>query len=247
MKTLDPTQLPASIPTLSTDQVADHAAIEPHEVTAIGTPPKPTSRAKVLLPLLIGLALAAGGVTFAMGQGKETTDDAQVEGHVANVSPRVAGQVTRVLVKDNQRVNAGDVLVELDARDYAAKLSAAKADLAASIAALRTAETQLVVTEKSASSNLVVAKGGLSQAAALGATTRASIEQARADILAIAARISSRSASSRRRSTTRAKPRSIRATQPSRKPSRDWSARRPTSGARPARSKKRAATFSPQS
>src|SRR5262249_31829235 len=95
-----------------------------------------TSRAKILLPLLVAAAATAGGASWAMTNGKEATDDAQVEGHVANVSPRVAGQVKRVLVKDNQHVNAGDVLVELDDRDYVAKLASAKADLAAAVAAL---------------------------------------------------------------------------------------------------------------
>jgi membrane fusion protein (multidrug efflux system) len=153
--------------------------------TIDSAPPKATakrSRAKILLPVLTTLAIAAGGVSYSLTHGKETTDDAQVEGHVGNVSARVAGQVKRVLVKDNQHVNAGDVLVELDDRDYAAKLSSAKADLAAAIASLRAAETQLVLTQKTADSSLVVAKGGLSQAAALDGTTRASIDQARADI-----------------------------------------------------------------
>jgi membrane fusion protein (multidrug efflux system) len=141
------------------------------------------SRAKILLPILAAAALTAGGVSWALTHGKETTDDAQVEGHVANVSPRIAGQVKRVLVKDNQEVRAGDVLVELDDRDYATRSAAAKADLAAAVATLHSAETQLTVAQKSASSNLVVARGGVSQAAALEGTTRAAIDQARADIV----------------------------------------------------------------
>jgi membrane fusion protein (multidrug efflux system) len=148
----------------------------------------PRSRAKVLLPVLIAAALAGGGLSWALTHGKETTDDAQVEGHVANVSPRVTGLVKRVLVKDNQAVVAGDVLVELDDRDYVARLAAARADLAAAIASLRSSETQLVLTEKSAESNLVVARGGVSQAAALDGTARASIDQARADVDASRAR-----------------------------------------------------------
>jgi membrane fusion protein (multidrug efflux system) len=158
--------------------------VEPAAPVTIAPAKPKRSIAKILLPALVGLALVGGGTTYAATQGRETTDDAQVEGHVANVSPRVIGQVKRVLVKDNQRVSAGDVLVELDDRDYRAKLSAARADLAAAAATLRAAESQLVVTEKSSNSNLAVAKGGLSQAAALDGTTRASIAQARADITA---------------------------------------------------------------
>lgn len=162
---------------LATDEAAAPATEKPR-----------TSRAKILLPVLIAAAALGGGATYALSAGTETTDDAQVEGHVANVSPRVGGQVKKVLIEDNQEVKAGDVLVELDDRDYAAKLSAAKADLAAATATLRSAESQLTVTSKSATSNLVVAKGGVTQAAAGTSSTRAGIAQARADIDAAKAR-----------------------------------------------------------
>jgi membrane fusion protein (multidrug efflux system) len=144
--------------------------------------PRSRSRAKIVLAVLIAIALGAGGASYGMSHGTETTDDAQVEGHVANVSPRIAGQVKRVLITDNQEVKAGDVLVQLDDRDFAAKLAASKADVAAATASLRAAESQLVVTKKSSESTLVVAKGGLSQAVAVDGTTRASIVQARADV-----------------------------------------------------------------
>lgn len=146
--------------------------------------PKKPSRAKVLLPALVGVAAIAFGVVYAAGRGKETTDDAQVEGRVSSVAPRVNGQVKRVLVKDNQAVQPGDVLVELDDRDYAVRVAAAKADLAAAKATLHSAETQLALTGKTVDSSLVVAKGGIQQAAALDGTTKASIDQARADITA---------------------------------------------------------------
>ncbi len=57
----------------------------------------------------------------------EETDDAYVTGHLHNVSSRVTGVVTDVLVDDNQRVKSGDVLVKLDPSDYAALGLAAKA------------------------------------------------------------------------------------------------------------------------
>jgi len=61
----------------------------------------------------------------------ESTDDAFIDGYVTLISPRVPGQITRLAVTDNQEVKAGDVLVEIDPRDYAASLSQAQADLAA--------------------------------------------------------------------------------------------------------------------
>ena len=84
---------------------------------------------------------------------------------VAYVAPHVAGQVKRVLVKDNQHVKAGEVLVELDARDLNVRLASARADLAAAKATLHASETELAVTQKSVDSNLAVARGGLQQAA----------------------------------------------------------------------------------
>ncbi len=151
---------------------------------------KPTKRRKalVVLPLLVAVAAAAGTMALLGGAGKETTDDAQVEGHVAYVAPHVGGQVKRVLVKDNQHVKAGDVLVELDDRDFKVRLDSARADVAAARAALRASETQLAVTRKSVDSNLVVARGGLAQAASVQGTTSAGIEQARAEIVAAESR-----------------------------------------------------------
>lgn len=127
-------------------------------------------------------------MAFLGGAGKETTDDAQIEGHVAFVAPHVAGQVKRVLVKDNQHVKAGDVLVELDDRDLNVRLAAARADVAAAKASLHSSETQLAVTKKSVESSLVVARGGMAQAASVQGTTRASIDQARAEISAAESR-----------------------------------------------------------
>jgi len=146
-------------------------------------PAKKRSRALTVLPLLTAAALGLGALGFIAGHGKETTDDAQVEGHVSSVAPRVGGQVLRVLVRDNQRVEAGDVLVELDERDLAVKLTAAKADLEAAKAQLHAADTALAFTIKTVDSNLAVARGGVAQASAVRGTTRAAIDQARAELV----------------------------------------------------------------
>ena len=142
----------------------------------------PRRRALIVLPLLTVLAATGGAMAFLGGANKETTDDAQVEGHVAYVAPHVAGQVKRVLVKDNQSVKAGDVLVELDDRDLNVRLASAKADVAAAKASLHSSETQLAVTKKSVDSNLAVARGGMAQAASVQGTARAGIDQARAEV-----------------------------------------------------------------
>jgi membrane fusion protein (multidrug efflux system) len=143
---------------------------------------KKRSRALTLLPLLVAAAAGTAGLVVLAGRGKQATDDAQIEGHVSSVAPRVAGQVKRVLVRDNQHVNAGDVLVELDDADLNVKLAAVRADLEAARAQLRAAETELAVTMKNTSSSLAVARGGLAQAVAVRGTTRAAIDQAHAEV-----------------------------------------------------------------
>src|SRR5262245_39131268 len=62
--------------------------------------------ATYVLSGLVAVALGGGSIAYASGQNKESTDDAQVEGRVASVAARVAGQVKRVLVRDNQFVKA---------------------------------------------------------------------------------------------------------------------------------------------
>ena len=80
-----------------------------------------------------------------------STDDAFVNGHVTFVAPRVAGQISRVLVDDNNRVHKGDLLAELDKEPYRVAVSekqaavdTAKADLQAATAAARAIEAQAV-------------------------------------------------------------------------------------------------------
>jgi len=76
----------------------------------------------VLLAVIIGL--------FLYYRNRESTDDAQVDGHITQISSKVYGRVGEVLVNDNQQVKAGQVLVKLDPRDYQAALDQAKAQLA---------------------------------------------------------------------------------------------------------------------
>ena len=67
----------------------------------------------------------------------ESTDDAQIDGHVHAISARISGHVNEVLVEDQQIVKAGDVLVKIDPRDYQVAVAKAEADLADAEAASR--------------------------------------------------------------------------------------------------------------
>src|SRR5579872_6277180 len=77
----------------------------------------------------IALALAGGLRWWIASQGYESTDDAQIEGHLDSISPRISGTVTYInpKVANNQFVEAGTLLLELDPRDYQAELEHAKA------------------------------------------------------------------------------------------------------------------------
>jgi membrane fusion protein (multidrug efflux system) len=151
--------------------------------------PKPArKKAPLVFGGLVVVAAAIALYVFVAGRGKVSTDDAQVEGHVATVQARVPGQVKRVLVTDNQAVKAGEVLVELDDADLAARLAAAQADLAAATAGLHSAETQAALTQKQVDANIAIARGGVAQAASVSGSTQAMIAQAAADVDAAVSR-----------------------------------------------------------
>jgi membrane fusion protein (multidrug efflux system) len=115
--------------------------------------PTPTThRARTSLLLLVGLAALAwvavkGSARFAEHMTIEETDDAQVEGHIAPVLPRVAGQVAEVLVKDHELVRQGQALARLDDRDLEAKHQMAQAALTNAQAALAVARANVTAAD----------------------------------------------------------------------------------------------------
>jgi membrane fusion protein (multidrug efflux system) len=114
---------------------------------------KPAGKRKLVLGV-VGVAALAVVLVFGIPWveamlSTESTDDAYVNGHVTFVAPRVAGQIARVLVDDNNRVRKGDLLAELDKEPYQVAVSekqaavdTAAADLQAATAATRAVEAQ---------------------------------------------------------------------------------------------------------
>ena len=97
-------------------------------------PPSKRGRNRAMIGVagvLVLLALVWGVRKWLYARGHEVTDNAQIEGHVVPVIPKVSGFIERVYVSDNQVVREGDTLVVLDRRDLEAKLSQAEADAAA--------------------------------------------------------------------------------------------------------------------
>ena len=110
---------------------------------------KRTPKQKFLLAGVAGLVLLIAVILYyhEFIAPYESTDDAFIDGYVTLVSPRVPGQVVQLMVTDNQEVKAGDVLVEIDPRDYEAKAAQARADLAAAQSQLNQSQAQVKVSE----------------------------------------------------------------------------------------------------
>src|SRR5580704_11060570 len=113
----------------------------------------------VAAALAIGLFFGIRHLRYVLAH--EETDDAQVEGHVSPVLPRVSGYVAQVLVKDNQRVAAGQTLVVIDPRELDLRIASAEAAQRSAEAGARTAEAALanaVAAQAVAQANVVTAE-----------------------------------------------------------------------------------------
>ncbi len=122
------------------------------EKESIPPPPPPRRRGRKQKFLLAGIAALIVLVVVIFYYlifiaPYESTDDAFIDGYATLVSSRVPGEVAQLMVTDNQAVKAGDVLVEIDPRDYEASLSAAQADLAAGRSQMGQAQAQVKVSE----------------------------------------------------------------------------------------------------
>src|SRR5262249_50722993 len=97
---------------------------------------------------------------------RESTDDAQIDAHISPISPRVGGTVIAVYVDDNQLVQEGTVLLQLDPADYKVAVSQAQAELANAEAAARAATQTVPVPRLSSTGRLSGAEAGLRAAEA---------------------------------------------------------------------------------
>jgi membrane fusion protein (multidrug efflux system) len=101
----------------------------------VAAPPEKTTTRKKIIFVLVGIAVVIaliwGIKTFIYSRGHETTDNAQVDGHIVPVLAKVGGYVTTVLVQDNDSVRKGQTLVRIDDSEYKVKVAQAEADLAA--------------------------------------------------------------------------------------------------------------------
>jgi membrane fusion protein (multidrug efflux system) len=112
----------------------------------------------------------------------ESTDDGQVDVHLYPVSPRISGYVIKVTVDDNQYVHQGDVLVEIDTKDYEIAIAKARADLANAEATAKSFNITVPITSINTSSQLKSAESDVSNATAGIVTAEKQLAAAHAQV-----------------------------------------------------------------
>ncbi len=143
---------------------------EPRKPNALRNP-----RGRRIL-LIAGIVVAVIALVFWLHyRNRESTDDAQVNGHIIPIAPRVSGSVIDVLVKDNQSVKKGQVLVRLDPRDFQAKVDNTKAALALAVSRSQAATINVPLTSETT-------RSGTTSADAVVAAAQASYDQANLDL-----------------------------------------------------------------
>jgi membrane fusion protein (multidrug efflux system) len=147
-----------------------------------GAAPAGTRRTRNVLILAAVIGAAVGLGYYLHRKGFETTDDAFIEGGIVQIAPKVNGQVLRVWVTDNQHVNKGDLLAELDPRDFEAAVEHAKASLSNAMAKEAAAKAALDLTTTVTDAALVQASAGLKAAQAQVDVLRAAVQQAQASV-----------------------------------------------------------------
>src|SRR5580700_18031 len=118
-----------------------------------------TSSPGFRIAVVIGVVvlLVVGIFVYRYVTSYESTDDAQVDGHVNSISARISGHVVKLNVLDNQYVEAGTVLVEIDPADYQVAYDRAKADFDSARADAAEAGVDVPITDVSTSSQVSTA------------------------------------------------------------------------------------------
>ena len=137
----------------------------PQRPVVVAVTPKPMEKSSRRPLMLLSLAAVVilgtiGGYAW-MTRNQETTDDAQVDADVVPIGSRLFGQIDHLLVRENQTVKAGQVLVTLDAADVQAKRDQVEADLEVAKAQSDAADAQVRLTSASASGGFVSAKAAV--------------------------------------------------------------------------------------
>ena len=146
------------------------------------------------IALVVVLIATIAGVVVWTRSGHQTTDDAQVEGRITQISTRVGGPIVKLEVQDNQYVEAGTVLAQIDPAEYQVAVDRAKAELADAQANAMAAGSGVPIAEASTDSDVTSASGGVDEAVAGITVAERQVESARAQFVAAQARVRERQA-----------------------------------------------------
>ena len=108
---------------------------------------RPGKKPLIILAIVVVVMLIVGFWFWFSTRNQETTDDAFTEGDAVTIAPKASGYVVKLLVKDNQRVKKGDLLVEIDPSDNRAQREQANAQLGLAVAQLHQAQAQLALSK----------------------------------------------------------------------------------------------------
>ena len=161
----------------------------PQEEQAIQTPASspltsPKVRRGLLISAIVLIAVSVG--LFLYFHDRESTDDAQVDGHITPIASKIYGRVAKVLIDDNQSVKAGQVLVQIDPADYQTAVDQAKAALALAESEARSAGVDVPRTSENVVSTTSSAEAQLAAAQADLMRAQAAYDQAQTADLAVA-------------------------------------------------------------
>ncbi|ALB54330.1 HlyD family secretion protein [Cronobacter universalis] len=140
---------------------------------------RPGKKPLIILGIVVIIMVIGAIIWWFMTRNLETTDDAFIEGDAVTVAPKVAGYVTELRVKDNQRVKKGDLLVVIDPRDAAAQRDQAQAQLSLAESQLHQAQAQLALAKVQYPAQRDQAKAQVLRAQAELANARAEYQRQR--------------------------------------------------------------------
>jgi len=179
--------MPQKTETEPAPSMRDEVASSPAAMHSASPPPSdvPPARSRRVVPIWLIIAIViviagAGIWLFHYYSTFETTDDAQVDGHINPISARVGGYILTVNVNDNQYVDAGTVLAQIDPKDYQVAVDKAKADLASAEATALAASRNVPITTVNSASQLASANADVTdmQAGILAAQGQADAAKA---------------------------------------------------------------------
>ncbi len=150
-----------------------------------------SGRPKMAVLVIVAALAIAAGMWYLHAQTYETTDDAQIDGHINSLSSRIAGTVEKVYVEDNQLVQSGQSLIDLDTRELVIAEQQSRAQYAEALAHLSSDSPNIAITRNSNEAQIALAQSQLGDA-------QAALEAAAHDRQSAASRLAEAQATAKR-------------------------------------------------